>query len=78
MDIKAHQKARMILEHVKNKFDDFINREWNLVGLTHEINQHEWPPEFKKVVIINDIIFRTNSKTNFKKIKMKTEVSDKK
>ena len=43
MDIKAHQKTRMIIEHIKGRFDDVIDREWNAAGLSSELNRYEWP-----------------------------------
>lgn len=73
MDIKAHQKSRMIQEFIKNKFDDVINREWNLVGLYQEINKIDWPDEFKKIIIINDIVLKANNRNILKQKRLKTD-----
>lgn len=73
MDIKAHQKSRMIQEYIKNKFDDVINREWNLVGLYQEINKIDWPDEFKKIIIINDLVLKVNNRNILKQKRLKTD-----
>lgn len=33
MDIKANQKVKMIHDYIKNKFEDPLNKEWNLTRI---------------------------------------------
>ena len=78
MDMKAHQKSKMILEYIRNKFEDPIHKEWNMVGLYQEINQVSWPPEVKAISLLSSAhLPKSNSKTNLKKIRLKTEAKGK-